>query len=62
MKKLGNKVCIKDADRTFLEVMAISLARDIDRGREDLRGLLEEVFAALPDAPEYHIQHRRMYR
>lgn len=35
---------------SVLKAIAISLARDIDRGQEDLRGELERVMAAIPDA------------
>ena len=52
------KVHIKDADRTFLEAMALSLARDIDRGESDKRHLLEEVMAQIPEAADYYIDHR----
>jgi hypothetical protein len=53
------KVSIKDADRAFLEAMALSLARDIDRGENDKRALLEEVMAEIPRSPEYDANQRR---
>lgn len=55
------KVHIKDADRAFLEAMALSLARDIDRGENDKRALLEEVMAQIPQAAEYSLDHRRTW-
>lgn len=53
------KVSIKDASRQFLEIMAVSLARDIDNGAEDKREILEQVFDQIPRAPEYFIDDRR---
>ena len=59
------RVCIKDCSRQFLEGMAKSLARTIDSGTThngeggDLRTLLEEVIAQIPDAPPYALEQRR---
>lgn len=56
---------IRDCSREFLEGMAKALARTIDAGQtrnaegDDLRELLDAVVARIPDAPEYHIEHRR---
>lgn len=52
------RVSIKDADRAFLEAMALSLARDIDRGEDDKRLLLEEVMAEIPRSAEYQNNRR----
>lgn len=46
---------IKRLDReplSTLKALALSLARDIDRGNEELRDQLEYVMALIPDAPE----------
>lgn len=56
---------IRDASKGFLEGMAKSLARTIDAGQttnadgKNLRELLEEVMAAIPDAPLYSVGNRR---
>ncbi len=55
---MSAKVSIKDASRRFLEVMAESLAKEIDNGRRDLSDLLEQVIAQIPYAAEYDIDHR----
>ena len=63
------RIDIMDCSRDFLEGMAKSLARTIDSGETtnseggDLRALLDDVIARIPDAPPYHIDHRhRSYR
>ena len=59
------RVSIPDCSRAFLEGMAKSLARTIDAGAThnaeggDLLALLDEVVAAIPQAPEYTITHGR---
>lgn len=59
------KVCVKDASRSFLEGMAKSLSRTIDRGETHnadgvpLRDILNEVIEQIPNAPEYDIDQRR---
>jgi len=59
------RISIKDASRPFLEGMAKSLARTIDGGCThndeglDLRVLLDDVIAQIPEAPDYFIDDRR---
>jgi hypothetical protein len=53
------KIDIRYADKNFLEAMALSLARDIDRGETDKRPLLEQVLAQIPNAADYVIDHRQ---
>lgn len=59
------RLCIKDASKASLEGIAKSLARTIDAGRThndeglDLRILLDDVIAQIPDAPDYWIDDGR---
>lgn len=46
------KLDLKTAPLSVLRALALSVARDIDRGKEDLRDLLEEVLALVPAAKE----------
>lgn len=42
---------LKTAPLSLLEALALSLARDIDRGATELREELESVMALVPNAP-----------
>lgn len=53
------KVDIRDASKSFLEAMALSLARDIDRGDNGKRELLEKVIAQIPQAADYWLDDGR---
>lgn len=46
------KINPKTAPLSVLKALALSLARDIDRGKHDLRDYLEEVLALVPAAKE----------
>lgn len=46
------KLDLKTAPLSVLRALALSIARDIDRGAEDLRDLLEDVIARVQTAKE----------
>lgn len=46
------KLDLKTATVPLLRALAMSIAREIDRGAEDLRGLLDEVIARVQTAKE----------
>lgn len=46
------RIDLKTAPLSVLRALALSAARDIDRGQHDLRDFLEHILAHIPNAQE----------
>lgn len=49
------KIDLKTASLSVLKALALSAARDIDRGQHELRAFLEEVLSYVPAAKEIRL-------
>lgn len=49
------KIDLKTAPLPILKALALSAARDIDRGQHELRSWLEEVMSYVPTAKEIRL-------